>query len=383
MPSAIHVGAIVDPLVGRLEDQVIEIEDGVITAVTPRAGWSGGTDLLDASDLVVVPGFVDCHDHLTISMGDEQEQAARPLARQAVTAAQTAREVLNAGITTVRTLGDSAGIDLQVRRAVESGLIPGPRILPAAKPIMRTGGHAHFFGREADGPDDVRAAVREQIRAGAAWIKVMASGGNSTPGSDPQVQEFSDEELRAVGEECARAGIDVTAHFHGGPALDTVIAAGFRSIEHGAFLTDEQLDTVASSGLWLVSTVGVGRAVANDEQAPAFYRAKAQKAAAKRVDMLRKARAKGVLIAVGCDTNHGGIQDEAQALADAGFTGLEALAAITIQGARLCRIDHLVGSIETGKRADLVLLAGDPTQDISAYGRVRGVFREGVRVTAA
>jgi imidazolonepropionase-like amidohydrolase len=383
MHFALHAGTVIDPISGVAEDQIIEIEDGSITSITPAAEWSGtGIEVHDASQHVVVPGFVDCHDHLTISGGDEVEQALRPLTRQAVTATVVARTIIESGITTVRTLGDSDAMDIKAKRAIEEGLIPGPSIIAAIAPITRTGGHAHFMGTVADGEDAVRQAVRKHLEGGAKWIKVMASGGNSTPGSDPMVQEFTDAELLAIGDEAARAGLDVTGHLHGGPAVDSAIKAGFRSIEHGAFLDNDQLDKLAASGIWLVSTVGIGRAVADDPDAPAFYRTKAQRALEKRIKMLSEARARGVKIAIGCDGNHGKVGTEAQALIDAGFEPLEALNSLTLEGARLCRVDDTRGTIAAGKQADLVVLGGNPLVHTSSYGDVRSVYREGVRYPA-
>ncbi|MFC4555391.1 metal-dependent hydrolase family protein [Georgenia faecalis] len=378
MHFALHAGTVIDPVAGALPDHIIEVQDGTITAVSPAADWSGsGVPVHDASTLVVVPGFVDCHDHLTISGGDEVEQALRPFARQAVTATVVARTIIEAGITTVRTLGDADAMDIKAKRAIDEGKIPGPRIIPAVAPITRTGGHAHFMGTVADGEDAVRRAVRQHLATGARWIKVMASGGNSTPGSDPMVQEFTDAELLAVGDEAARAGLDVTGHLHGGPAVDTAIKAGFRSIEHGAFLTTEQLDQIAEAGMWLVSTVGIGRAVADDPTAPEFYRVKAQRALARRIQMLREARARGVKVAIGCDGNHGKVAVEADALLEAGFAPLEVLRSLTLEGARLCRTDDVQGTVEVGKHADLVVLGSDPLASASSYSDVRAVYRYG------
>lgn len=384
MHFALHAGTVIDPLSGPASDQVIEVRDGRIVAITPASTWSNpDIELVDATRDVVVPGFVDCHEHFTISGGDEAEQARRALPRQGITAAATARRMIESGITTVRTLGDSDAIDVKVKRAVEEGIIPGPRVIPAVAPITRSGGHAHFIGTVVDGVDEVRRAVRQHLEAGAQWIKVMGSGGNSTPGSDPMVQEFTDDELLAIGDEAARAGVDVTAHLHGGPAVGIVIKAGFRSIEHGAFLDDNQLDEVAAAGLWLVSTVGIGRAVAEDAEAPEFYRLKAQRALARRIEMLRQARARGVKVAVGCDGNHGEIASEALALVEAGFEPLEVLGALTIEGARLCRVDDVQGTLDVGKQADLVVLGGDPLTDPARYADVRRVYREGVLLHAS
>jgi Imidazolonepropionase and related amidohydrolases len=384
MHFALHAGRVIDAQNGVSEDQMIEVRDGRIVAVSAAESWSNpGIEVVDAADRVVVPGFVDCHDHFTISGGDEEEQARRPLPRQAVTATVVARTIIESGITTVRSLGDADAMDIKVKRAIEEGVVPGPRVIPAVAPITRTGGHAHFIGTVVDGTDAVRQAVRKHLESGAQWIKVMGSGGNSTPGSNPMVQEFTDDELLAIGDEAARAGIDVTAHLHGGPAVATIIRAGFRSIEHGAFLENDQLDELAAAGMWLVSTVGIGRAVAEDEAAPEFYRLKAQRALAKRIDMLRQARARGVKVAIGCDGNHGKVATEAQALSEAGFEPLEVLNSLTLEGARLCRVDDEQGTIEAGKLADLVVLGSDPLADPASYADVRQVYREGVLLHAS
>lgn len=379
MHYALRAGTLVDPELGRLHDQILTIREGRFAQVSPAEHWhEPGVDVLDFSDKVIAPGYVDCHEHLTISGGDEVEQATRPAPRQAITATVIARKMLASGITTARTLGDAHQIDVITHRAIEEGLIPGPRIIPAVAPVARTGGHAHFIGGVADGEVEVRRLVRKHLSQGAVWIKVMASGGNSTPGSDPMVQEFTDAELRAIGDEALRAGLDVAAHLHGGPAVDVVIEAGYRSIEHGAYLTEAQLDKVAEAGVWIVSTVGIGRSVADDPDAPAFYREKAQRALERRLWMLREARARGVKVVVGCDGNHGRIDVEAQALADAGYTPAEVLRALTLEGARMCRIEKSHGSIEAGKVADFAVLSGDPLHDPEHYGSVEAVYKEGV-----
>lgn len=362
-----------------LLDQVLEIEGERIVAIHARGGWAPppGAEVIDCSDRTVLPGLIDCHEHLCLDMGDEASQCAQSDAWLTITSVVNARRILESGITTMRDVGEKNFIDVHMKRAIDAGLIPGPRLLISGQPIIRTGGHGHFLGRETDGVDDMRKAVREQLKQGVDWIKIMVSGGNSTLGSSPTSQEFSDDEIRACVDEAHRAGRKVVAHLHGGPGLRVAVEAGVDTVEHGAFLTEEDLALLAERSVWLVSTVGVGMAVARDPKAPAHYRAKAQTALSRRIKMLAQARKAGVKVAVGNDTHHCRTDVEVAMLIEGGFSPMEAIQCATIRGAELCGLADQLGSLEVGKLADLIAVEGDPLQDPAALGQVGLVMKGG------
>jgi len=292
-------------------------------------------------------------------------------------AVANAATVLEAGITTMRYLGALNGVDVEVRRAIEAGEIPGPRLFIAGHPIMRTGGHAHFIGREADGVDDVRKAVREQLKVGADVIKIMASGGMSTAGSSPVVQEFTDEEIGAAIDEAHRAGRPIAAHAHGGPGVTVALEKGIDTIEHGVLMTREQVQLLAESDAILISTEAVARAVLEMPGMPDHYLAKIQGTIESSSRMLTWAHEAGVTVAVGCDTVHAAMDVEMAALVGAGWTHVEAIRSLTLNGAKVVGREADLGSIEAGKIADLVVLADDPSTDPAALRSVQRVMKAG------
>ncbi|MFC4555389.1 metal-dependent hydrolase family protein [Georgenia faecalis] len=359
-----------------LTDMIITVVDDRISAIRPAAESSEPVDL-DCGDLTVIPGLIDCHDHLDLDVGDEEAQSREPVSYMAMKAVANAKVVLDAGITTLRYLGAPHGVDLELRRAIAAGEIPGPRLFVAAEPIMRTGGHAHFLGREADGVDDVRRAVREQLKKGADQIKVMASGGMSTAGSSPIVQEFTDEEIAAAIDEAHRALRPIAAHAHGGSGVTVAVRHGVDTIEHGVLLTREQVELIARSDTVLISTESVARAVAETPDMPDHYREKISGSLAASARMLAWAHEAGVTVAVGCDTAHARMDIEMSALVEAGWNPLEAIRCLTLNGAKVIRQQSELGSIEVGKIADLVAIDGDPLTDPSALRSVHHVMQAG------
>lgn len=362
-----------------LNNGYIVIEDKKIIAVeTNPISTDDYTSVLDFSNYTVMPGIIDCHDHLGIDLGDEVAQSKESLGYTAIKGVCTAKNVLKAGITTLRDVGEQGFLDTCWKRAIEEELILGPRILISGQFICRTGGHGWFFGQpEADGVDEIRKAVRRQIKAGVDLIKVMITGGMSTPGSDPLVAEYTKEEIATVIEEAHRANKKVAAHAHGGEGITWGIEAGIDSIEHGIFLTEEQIQMMVKKGTFLVATTGLAKALMNDPSMPEFYRNKIKKTIEKSVQTLKLARKHGVKIAMGGDTHHAHPEEELITLIEAGYTHIEAIKAATINGAELCGIDDMTGSIEVGKVADIIAIDGDPLKDIRNLKNVKHVIKEG------
>ena len=248
------------PVAGR----AVVVEDGRITAVVgEREAPSGTTLRLDG--LTLLPGLVNCHVHLCFS--GEADPAAVMLreshATTVINAVQRARQTVEAGVTTVRDLGGRDYAELAVRDAIGQGLIPGPRTLCAGRGICITGGHGwHVIGREADGPDEVRKAVREQIKAGADVVKLFATGGVMTPGVEPNAAQLTLDEVRAAIEEARKAGRRTAAHAQGTDGIANCLEAGITTIEHGIFLTEALCQRMARDGVALVPTLIAPHAIA-------------------------------------------------------------------------------------------------------------------------
>jgi imidazolonepropionase-like amidohydrolase len=287
-------------------------------------------------------------------------------------AAQRAEATLRAGFTSVRTLGGRPGLEVALRDAQRTGLVAAPRIVSANLAICMTGGHGSWIGREADGPDDVRKAVREQLKAGADCIKLIATGGVMTPGADPGAQQLTDDELRAGIDEAHRAGRKVAAHAHGAQGIQAAVLAGVDSIEHGSFLTDEIIGLMRERGTFYSATLS---AVAGFMDAPpnsvadwAMRKASVVRSALD--DSFRRAHQAGVRLVLGTDAGtpfnaHGHNARELALMCKLGVTPTDALMAGTRNGAELLGLEADLGSIEPGKLADLVLCQGDATADVA------------------
>jgi imidazolonepropionase-like amidohydrolase len=345
------------------------------------ASDSGGHDgtWLDLSAYTVLPGLVDAHDHLGFDIGDIQAQAEGGIARMTLRAARNASVALRAGITTLRDLGEVGDLGIVFRDAIEDGSLDGPRLIVAREWITRTGGHAWFAAREADGETDVRRAVREQARAGADWAKIMVTGGILTPSSVPISRGFNDAEIEAAVGEAHLLGLPISAHAIGGDALTACIRAGIDSVEHAYFATDADLDLMADAGIALVSTFGILDVGSTDERLSLPIRDKMKAAREACLSALSRARERGIRVGCGCDLNHASLTLEVRGLVSAGFTPMEAVQAATRLNAGICRLPD-VGTIEAGAMADLVAVAGDPLQELEALDEVVVVVKGGVLV---
>ena len=360
-------------------DPVVLIQGGVVRNAGPRSSVSIPADatVLDWAGMTLMPGLIDCHEHLGIDLGDEEGQLAEAPEYTMARCIRTARIVLRAGITTIRDCGERGAIGPTVKRAIADGIVPGPRVLAAGRNICRTGGHGWRMGLQADGADGLRAAVREVCRDGADFIKIMASGGISTAGSTVLAPEFSEEEFAAVVDEAHRRGRKVAAHGHGGPGVTAAVRAGVDSIEHGLFLTEEDVALMASIGTYLVVTAGSFHVIRDDPDVPQFQKDKVGDAITAHLAMLGSTRSAGLKIAVGTDENHGKLWFEMETLCQVGYSAMEAILAATDNGADLLGIADRLGTVEQGKIADLIGVQGDPTADLAAMREVRHVMKAG------
>jgi len=363
-----------------------------------------GDESVDLSGQAVLPGMFDCHTHVTVSQFDYMALLQRPFSYQFYQAAVNLRRTLDIGITTIR---DAHGADLGVKQAVEDGLIPGPRMQISVTAISQTGGHGDGWmpsgnclelmpshpGRPtgiADGPEEIRRKVRELVRAGADVIKVFTSGGVLSPRDDPRHAHFRLAELEALVEEATAAGIYVMSHAQGADGIKNAVRAGIRSIEHGIFLDDEGISLMLERGTWLVPTLSAPQAVIDLVEAggslPEAVVAKAHAVIEIHRLAVRRAIEAGVKVAMGTDSGvgpHGSNLREVELMTDVGLSPAQALVATTSEAARLLDVADELGTIEPGKRADLVVIDGDPL-DVKGLGdRVRQVWKDGVRVDSA
>ena len=359
-----------DPLV---HDAWVRVEDDRIVEVSSTEPSTNGAERIDLPDGTLLPGLIDCHVHFALSGGpDWLTEITEPYAISCWRAAQYARRTLEAGFTTVRTLGGRDGADPALRDAQAMGLVNGPRIVAANNVVCMTGGHGAWMGRTADGPDEVRKAVREQLRAGADVIKLIATGGVMTPGVLPGAQQFSDAELAAGIDEAHKAGRSAAAHAHGADGVRGAVLGGVDSIEHGSFMTDAVIDLMRQRGTFYSATLcsAQGFLDAPPGSVAEWAAAKGEQVRQALDDTVQRAYRAGVKLVLGTDAGtpfnrHGDNARELALMVRLGVHPLDALRAGTRNGAELLRRLDSVGTLEPGKQADMVLVAGDVTQDIT------------------
>lgn len=372
------------------EGRIVEVGEGL-----------DGDEVVDCSGKTLLPGLIDAHVHVTVSHVDFFRVMQTPFSYRFYEAARNLEATLRAGITTVR---DAGGADLGIKRAVEDGLIPGPRLQIAIRLLSQTGGHGDGWlpsgarldlfpiypgapGTIVDGTVEVRRKVRELVRAGADVIKVATSGGVLSPTDEPIHAQFRIDELEDLVTEAAAAGRWVMAHAQATAGIKNAIRAGVRSIEHGIYLDDEAIEMMLARGTYLVPTLvaptGVSRAAAAGAQVPEAAIRKAEEVVEVHHDAFRRAVEAGVRIAMGTDsgvTPHGENLAELDLMVKGGMTPAQVLAAATGTAAELLGWESELGTLAPGKRADLVVVAGDPLDVGTLADRIEQVWKDGARV---
>jgi imidazolonepropionase-like amidohydrolase len=357
-----------------------------------------GDEAVDVGGRHLLPGLFDCHTHVTLTSVDLMGILQAPFSYRFFQTVQNLAATLRAGITTVR---DAAGADAGVKRAVADGLVPGPRLQISVTLLSQTGGHGDGWFPSGqtldfwpvypgmpdglvDGPEAMRRKVRELVRAGADVIKVATSGGVLSPTDDPRHAHFRDDELTALVTEAAAAGRWVMAHAQGADGIKAAVRAGVRSIEHGIYLDDEAIGLMLDRGTWLVPTLvaprGVLAAAAAGVAIPEAAQRKAAEVAEVHADSFRRAVAAGVKVAMGTDsgiTAHGRNLAELELMAKGGMGPAEVLAATTSGAAELLGVAGELGTLEAGKRADVVVVDGDPFELATLGDRVAAVIQDG------
>lgn len=400
--TAVHCGHLLDVLAGRLLGQSTVLVDGTrIKAVEPGRQTPSGAAEVDLSALTCLPGLIDDHTHLTdqTSPSAYVDQFHWNLADYVVRSTVYARRTLLAGFTTVRNVGDSDNESVALRNAINAGILVGPRIFTAGIPLGSTGGHAdRTNGYRMDlagdpgvmhgiinSPEDAVKAVRLHYKLGDDLIKIMPSGGvldESSSGDNPQL---TIEEIQAVVSTAHDYGFTVAAHAHGAEAIRRAVIGGVDSIEHGTFMNDEDMQLMKEHGTWYVPTIIAGTFVAQMSKVPGYYPPQiAAKAAAIGSQILAtagRAYRAGVKIAFGTDAAvypHGENAHELELMVQAGMPTMFVLQAATLHSAQLLKKDKDLGSVTSGKFADLIAVQGNPLDDISIMKHVTFVMKEGL-----
>ena len=335
----------------------------------------------------LTPGLIDCHVHLCFDGSADFAAEALELATDAlatVRAVRNAARTLGFGVTTVRDLGARGDSVIAVARGVERGLIPGPRILAAGRALTITGGHGHNIGIavQVDGPDAVRKAVREEMRAGATAIKLIATGGVLTPGITADFTAFTQEELDAAVEEARKWGRVVGAHAIGPAGIIQAVRAGVDSIEHGSLMDAAGARLMKEHGTFHVPTISALRGIVDHaDEVPAYAVDKARAVTDTAREAFRRSVRTGVKIACGTDAGtpfnpHGNTPIEVVRMVEWGMTPLQAMRAATSSAAELLRLPD-VGVIRAGAAADLVLYDADPLEEVDAVRKPSAVWKAG------
>jgi imidazolonepropionase-like amidohydrolase len=375
-----------------VDNATIVVRDGRIASVHegPLGNIEAGAQVLDLQGRTVLPGLINAHIHIMMDAGpDPTRMVTQPngLPKALIGAVQRSAKILRAGITTVRDLGGYKYAELTLRDAIAKGEVPGPRMLCAGSLITMTGGHGWDIGIEADGVDEVRKAVRQNLKQGTDCIKIMATGGVLTPGVEPGSAQLGEEEMRAGVEEAHKAGRHTASHAQGNTGVKNAIRAGIDTIEHGIFLDDEAIEMMIERGVVYVPTLAAPYQIIEAGEAmgvPAYAVEKSKRVADAHRQSFEWAVASGVTIAAG---NDGGtpfnpsddLVTELRLMVDYGMNPLAAIRTATLGSAKALKLSEETGTIRQGLLADIIVLeeGADPLKDITAIGRVESVIKQG------
>ncbi len=396
--SLIRNGTLIDGNGGiPVSNAAVLIEDNRIRAAGPASSLSlpnANLTEIDAGGGFILPGFIDTHVHITLEGVNIARDMVTPFSLKFYNSVQFMRRTVEAGITSVR---DAGGADAGVKQAVETGVVPGPRLQISIAPLTITGGHGDGWmlsGNEfnlfvaypglpdgrCNGVEEVRKKVREVLRAGAEVVKVHATGGVLSPRDHPEFTQFSEEELRVMVQEAAyRRGVRVMAHAQGAEGVKNAVRAGIYSIEHGIYLDDEAIELMLQHGTFLVPTLLAPLAVLEAGEKggmPEYAVRKAREVVEIHSESVSKAHRAGVKIAMGTDAGvmpHGTNLRELGLMVNIGMTPMEAIVATTKTAAECLGWQDRVGTLEPGKLADVVVARSDPLKDVRSLENVENI----------
>jgi imidazolonepropionase-like amidohydrolase len=368
-----------------IRDGAVRVRDGRIEAVGSAAtlGSEPGEEVMEFPDGTLLPGLIDCHEHLNghdqYAIGDRSVDASDVM--MALVATSHTRRLIDSGITTARIIGSQGQIDLTVRRAIREGYVEGPRLFCAGQNLIMTGGHGQAAGIEVDGPDEARKAARKQIKAGADFIKMMASGGVgiTREGEEPSQPELTVAEMAAAIDAAHAAGLRTAAHADGVPGIRNALEAGIDCIEHGIYLGPEEARIMAEQGVALVPTLSTMQGIYEhgiEYGMPESWIPIARDILEPHRQSFQAALDAGVLFATGTD-GFGEMVDEMKLFTTFGLSPYRAIQAATRDAARVVSPRPTFGVLAPGKSADVIAVAGDPLESLDQLRQVRLVMLEG------
>lgn len=365
------------------EDRAVRIDpDSGRIASVGDADPRDGETVVSLGGVTLLPGLVDAHVHFSLSGESTVADVADASdAELVLIEAANARRTLLGGVTGVRAMG-ARDLDVHLKRTIDRGDLAGPRMVANCRSITITGGHGHHLGREVDGPTECRRAVREQVKRGAEFIKFMATGGVTTPGTDPRTLSFTHDEMAAIVDESHRRGVHVATHAHGAEGVKAAATAGVDTIEHGTFLDREAIDLLVERDVTLVPTLSAPFRIArNPERATEESVRKTNAVSDRHVESFQAALDAGVRIAGGTDAGtpfnyHGANSTEIGFMVEYGMDPHDAIVAMTRVAAETIGLED-AGRIEPGAHADLLVVDGNPLEDLSSLSDPMAVFKGG------
>ena len=399
--TLIHCGSLIDGVSAQPKKQMtIIVEKNKITVVQNGYTTPQSNDIvMDLKAKTVMPGLIDMHVHIESETSRDQIQKRMSMssADVAYEAQKNALTTLMAGFTTVRDMGGS-GVNISLRNAINKGLVSGPRIFTAGKIIATTGGHGdptngwrpditfpeNFDDGVVNSPDQARQAVRQRYKDGSDWIKITATGGVLSIAKNGKAPQFMQDEVDAIVKTANDYGFRVAAHAHGAEGMKRALRAGVTTIEHGTFMDDEAIQLFLKTGAYLVPTIIAGKSTADSAKIPGYFHPLVQPKAVETGPYIQATFAKaykaGVKIAFGTDAGvfkHGMNAKEFQYMTEAGMPVMEAIQSATIVAATVLDMKSELGSIESGKLADIIATDGDPLSNVAILMNVTFVMKDG------
>ena len=380
-----------------LEPAMVRISGERIEAVGTSLPVPAGATLIDLGAATILPGLIDLHTHLTSREGVhwENELTTTTPPEAALWGARNARVTLMAGVTTCRDMGPTwPYVDVELRKAIDAGAVPGPRMLVAGNYVSSTGGAGDarqfsiyldvpFVRNLADGPEEIVKAVRTNFKYGADFIKILATGAVLSKGIPPGAQQYSDAEIQAAVTEARRWGRQVAAHAHGADGIKAAIRAGVRTVDHGSYLDEEAVAMLKASNraTFYVPTLALSSYLQEAPEVPESEKARGRRVNEVAVAAFKRALAAGIPIGVGTDAPvmpHGLLWREMAYRVQLGEAPIHALTAVTSLNAEILGWQDRIGSVTAGKLADLIAVTGNPLADIAALQTVRFVMKAGI-----
>jgi imidazolonepropionase-like amidohydrolase len=369
-----------------IHDGMVIVAGDRITDVGPfdQARVPEHGEIISRPDEFLMPGLIDAHTHITINPGKGNQigQLHDPIEIQTMRGVRNLRDMLASGVTTARIMGEERWLDTAFQRQIRGGEVEGPELVVSTRPISQSNGHGRALSA-FDGADEIRKGARENLYRGAEFLKIFITGGvSSTRGGGLLKASYSRDEVRACVEEAERGGTYVAAHAIGGPGIRLAVEEGVRTIEHATLATDDDIALFEERKPWIVLTQSIMMHPTGIEQGDhdnPFIMEKLHAARAEASERLRAIVSSASRITIGTDSMHGLFPFEMQMLRTWGMPVERALEAGTIRAAECCQVDATTGSLEPGKRADLITLSGNPFEDFDAVTRTRVVVKGGVR----